>query len=490
MDPGRSSRLGLPVATPATPPAHELHASTTRDRLLLLSICVVALLLRLVVVWECAGAGLFSDMQEYYDRARHLIDHGQFYPDAFRPPAYPVFLAALALVFDDHLLIAVRVVQAVLGAASVALTGLLAQRMTGPRAGLIAAAIVAVYPAWLIYPVYIIAETVFTFLTLLGLWLWSRRGYWTAMLAGLVLSIAMQTRAVGIATIAGIAVASVVALVIPFVVRIRRGSSQTSLDETACTPLAMRLALLVVTFAIALAPWVVRNARLFDAFIPTDTASGWNFLLGNNPLATGRLELDQIPIVSQTYWSRATTDVLRSQIGMQAGMAFIRSNPRQAFMLALRKVGYLLGLEGREHAWTYSFHFHGRRSLAVVWAWGLAILISFPVLMIAALAGIFRPGSTRTSLGVTLIAVLVFAVLVHVGSFGESRFHLPWVPVLAVMASTLWAHRTPAPWSWPRRALFGASVFALVVLWASQAPDLLHRLALLAQSTGPIGLQY
>jgi hypothetical protein len=453
---------------------------------LLLFVCAAALLLRLVIVWECAGAGLFSDMQEYYDRARHLIEHGQFYPDAFRPPAYPVFLAALGLLFDDHLLIAARVAQAVLGAISVGLTGLLAQRLAGPRAGLIAAAIVAVYPAWLIYPVYLVAESLFTFLTLLGIWLWSQRTYWPAIVAGLVLSIAMQTRAVGLATVAGIAVGSIFALII----RVRRGSSEISPDETMWRPLALRLALLVLTFAIALAPWVVRNARLFDAFIPTDTASGWNFLLGNNPLATGRLELDQVSIVSQTYWSRATTDVQRSQIGMQAGMAFIRSNPLQASTLAVRKIGYLVGLEGREHAWTYSFHFHGMRSFTVVWAWGLAILISFPMVTIAALAGIFRPGSTGTPLGVTLVAVLIFAVLVHVGSFGESRFHLPWVPLLAVMASTLYTTRASAPWSWPRRAAFGTIVLALVVLWVSQAPDLLNRLALLATSTGPLGLPY
>jgi len=466
------------VTTPATVSLSDASSVSSRDRILLLTICLVALALRLLVVGACAGAGLFSDMQEYYDRARYLAEHGQFHPDAFRPPAYPMFLAAIALLFDDRTLIAARVVQAILGAASVGLTGLLALQWMG-RAGLVAAAIVAVYPAWLIYPVYLVAEPLFTFLTLLGIWLWTRRGAWNAILAGVVLSSAMQTRAVGIATVAGIAVASSIAVI-----------AHGRQDATAWKPMGSRLALLLATFALVLAPWVVRNARLFGEFIPTDTASGWNFILGNNPLATGRLELAQIPIVSQTYWSQATTDVQRSKIGIDAGMAFIRSHPGRSFVLALHKIGYLVGLEGREHAWTYSYHFHGRRSAAVVWAWGLGLLVSFPLVMIAALAGMFLPGRAGTPLGITLIVILMFVVLVHVGSFGESRFHLPWVPVLAIFASALWAPHARVAWSWPRRLFLGALVFALVILWITQAPDLLARLAVLARSTGPIGLPY
>lgn len=461
------------MATIATEPDDGALSSTARDRSLLLGVCAIALGLRLAVVWACTDAGLFSDMQEYYDRARHIVEHGRLHPDAFRPPAYPIFLAALALVFDDRMLFAARIVQAILGAASVAIAGLLARQMAGSGAGLVAAGILAIYPAWLIYPVYIVAESLFTFLTLLGLWLWTCRGYWTAIASGVVLAIAMQTRAVGVATIAGIAVAST----IPLLLRARERS-------------VARLALLLLACALTLAPWVVRNARLFGEFIPTDTASGWNFILGNNPLATGRLELDQIPIVSETYWSRATTDVERHKIGLEAGAAFIRSHPWQSFTLALRKIGYLVGLEGREHAWPYSYHYHGRRSFAVVWAWGLALLVSFPIVMLAGLAGMIRPRATSSTLHVTLIAVLVFAALVHVGSFGESRFHVPWVPVLAIMASTLCASRAGMPWSWPRRVSYGAIVLALVNLWISQAPDLLERLALLARSTGPAGLPY
>lgn len=421
-------------------------------------------------------------MQEYYDRAKYLVDHGQLNPDAFRPPAYPVFLAGLLRLFGDRAVIAARVVQAILGAVSIGLTGLIARQVAGPRATILAATIVAFYPAWLIYPVYLVAESLFTFLTLLGIWLWSLRRWWAVVMAGITLAIAMQTRAVGIATIAGLSIAAA----IDIVGGLRRPREHT---PTAPTTLAAQLTLLIVAFALAMTPWVGRNLSMFGRLIPTDTASGWNFLLGNNPLATGRLELDHIPIVAQQYWSRATTDVERSTIGMQAGMAFIRAEPGQSAALAVKKLGYLVGLEGREHAWTYSNHYHGRRSPAVIWMWGLAILISFPVLMIAAATGAFRPGLSRTTLGVALLATLVFVALVHIGSFGESRFHVPWIPVLAIFASRL---TVPLDRRWPllRRSVFALAMVTLISLWISQAPGLVHRLALLASSPTPLALPY
>jgi len=452
--------------------------------MLLLGVCLFGLLIRLVIVWQCADATLFSDMHEYYSRAIYLRDHGQLYPDAFRPPAYPTFLAGFVIVFGDRALLAARVAQAVLGAINIGLVGVLADRLAGARGGLAAALMLAVYPAWLLYPVYIMAETLFTFLTLSAIWLWSRRSYWTSALAGVALALSVQSRAVGIATIGGIAIAGALDAVADL------RSPQHGLAPDAWSRIAKRFALLATAFAFTLAPWIIRNAQMWGAFIPTDTASGYNFLLGNNPMATGRLEIDQLEAIGNKYWKQVVTDAERSAVGFSAGMAFIRAEPRAALLLTVRKLGYLMGLEGREHAWTYSYHFHGQRTAATVWIWGLALLISFPPIMLMALAGMFRPGTFTTSLGRTIVIVLIAATLVHLASFGESRFHVPWVPLLAVMAGTLWSPQSVAPWSWPRRAALAFVMTVLLLLWISQAPALLEQLALLASSPTPLQLPY
>lgn len=50
-------------------------------------------------------------------------------------------------------------------------------------------------------------------------------------------------------------------------------------------------------------------------------------------------------------------------------------------------MAYLWGLEGREHSALYSRDYFGSRSAGTVSIWAAAILPSFPLLVIAALAG-------------------------------------------------------------------------------------------------------
>jgi 4-amino-4-deoxy-L-arabinose transferase-like glycosyltransferase len=446
-------------------------------------ICAFGLLLRLAVLWSCLDVGLFSDMHDYQDRALYILQHGQLPPDAFRPPAYPLFLAGLYKVFGVHLL-APRLVQALLGTGVIALTFGLARRVAGQGASLAAAAVVALYPAWLLYPVYLMAENLFTFLTLLGIWLWAKARWWTALAAGLVLGVSVMTRAVGIATLAGLGVAAVWQIARPLELKARTNR------VTAAALTVLSLMCLLIGAAVALSPWVRRNHDRYGRAIVTDTASGYNFLLGNNPRATGRLELDDVQAVSETYWGLARDDAQRSEIGYEEGWKFIAANPLDATVLAVRKLGFLVGLEGREHAWAYGHHYQGRRSPDAVRAWGLAVLASFPVLMALALAGALRPGLAGTPVGLTVGMILLVATGVHLASFGESRFHLPWIPLLAVASARTFSAEPRTPWTRPRLILFVAVLVLLSTWWTVQAPAFLGQLAALAESPEPLGLPY
>ena len=48
---------------------------------------------RLAVAWGAADAGVFADMVQYDERARHLAATGALRPDALRGPGYPALLA-------------------------------------------------------------------------------------------------------------------------------------------------------------------------------------------------------------------------------------------------------------------------------------------------------------------------------------------------------------------------------------------------------------
>ena len=252
-----------------------------------------------------------------------------------------------------------------------------------------------------------------------------------------------------------------------------------------------RVTLVLAGVALALTPWVQRNYALYGRFVPTDSSSGFNVLLGNYPGATGRHPgIPAVEAAAQTYWGTARNDVERSDIGLQVARAFVKEHPAQAARLSLAKAGYLLGLEGREHAWGYSHHYQGRRAPSTVWAWGIAIIISFPLVMIAASVGLWRPGLTRNPLGVLILATLVCVVALHVASFGDSRFHLPWIPFLAMLAGRAFSGDAAERWTWPRRATLGLWLVCLVLVWRSQAPELLDVLPRLAASPVPLQLPY
>ncbi len=430
-----------------------------RRRLTLLALG--AFLLRLAVIAACSDAGLFADMRDYQARALHLLRHGTFYPDAFWPPIYPVFLAAVYAVAGVNLF-AVRLIQAGLGALSVALTFVLARRILSARTSLVAAAVVAVYPALVLLPVLVLSENVFVPLVLLGLWLGQRRERHAPFLAGIALATATLTRSVGWAAIAGVAVSLMA-------------------DRQERRQITRSLALLAAGCAVVMLPWAARNAALYGRpVVVLDTASGYNFLLGNNPRATGRLELDEVPVVIETSWGHARTDIERHEIGYDAGAAFIVQNPVRFAGLAVRKSQFLLGLEGREWAWLYSEKYFGPRAAATVKFWGIALLVSFPVLALAALIGLAAPGPLRGGAGVAIVSSLVAALLLHVVSFGESRYHVPWVPLLAIVAAR-GLEPSALKQSAPLRIVIVTVAAALLVLtWLDQLPALLARLSTLA----------
>ena len=99
------------------------------DRTALLLIFILALCLRLVFVLQIHYEP-FSDMAHYDEIARNLLEGKGFSSDgritAYRPPGYPFFVASVYSIFGSSP-VAVRVVQAILGAFTCCLAYFLAR---------------------------------------------------------------------------------------------------------------------------------------------------------------------------------------------------------------------------------------------------------------------------------------------------------------------------------------------------------------------------
>lgn len=420
---------------------------------------------RLAVSWASADAGVFADMAQDHERAVHLATNGSLYPDALRGPGYPALLALTYRLFGVSFWWA-RVANALVGGALALLTGWLARRAGAGERAWIASAIVALYPALVLSSVYLMPEGLYTLLAVLALLLVGHRSLGIAAAAGAVAGMAMLTRSVGVTLV-------VVAAAV---------QAWTVVTSAAAAKVAgARLAVFVGACALVLAPWLLFTTRVAGGPL-LDTTSGMNVLLGNHAGATGRLDMaDDLPL-RQAHVFGAASEADANARALRAGVAWAVNHPAASMRLAGAKLGYLFGLEGREHAWGYSAGYFGERRAATVMAWGGLLIASFPLLMAGAVLGLVRARGAWQPVHVALAAFVVATGALHVVSFGESRFHLPLVPVLAVAASLGVGPVTSIGKG--RLMLAGIVVAGLASAWVGQAPELLDALRALRAPDG------
>jgi 4-amino-4-deoxy-L-arabinose transferase-like glycosyltransferase len=238
----------------------------------LLWIFTAALALRLVVALAWAPSPV-ADAADYDRLARGLVE-GRGYvspsgqPTAWRPPLYPGFVAAVYAVAGEHPE-AVRVAQAVVGAASAALVYVLAFGLLGSGPAWLAGGLAAVDLASVFSVSRLLSEALFTFLLVLSVALVvralgtsGRRSRAWALGGGLALGLGALTR--------GALVLYPVALV-PVWLLARRGSGRALLA-------------VVFGFVLAISPWTIRNERALHAFVPVATQGGLTLWAGNHPL--------------------------------------------------------------------------------------------------------------------------------------------------------------------------------------------------------------
>ncbi len=254
-------------------PAPDRHL--TRGFLALWAVLVLALALRAAAVagrWE----QLSRDPDAYRLIAENLREHAVFsrsqagqsvQPTAFRPPLYPLLLAALAwqgqvtpaLVAGLHL---------VWGVLSVWLLWRVAQRWQLGAWSYLAALGVAVDPILLNQAAEVMTETTATLLAIAALLALTRMSQretpGSALLAGLMLGLATLCRPTFLIW------AALVCLWLTLTSRLQRRTIG-------------KVALVLVGVLLALLPWIVRNQLALGKPIVATTHGGYTLLLGNNP---------------------------------------------------------------------------------------------------------------------------------------------------------------------------------------------------------------
>lgn len=231
----------------------------------------VALVLRLALVAATFDTPLTLDAADFSGHGLSIAQ-GHGYPpsnrapaggaSAFRPPGYPVFLAAVYAAVGEEASPIARMVQALVGAIAAGLVGLIAGRLWGRRVGVVALGIAAFAPSLVVLGTAPVSEGLFVALVLgaVATALQARRSprplRW-ALATGVLVGLGELTRT------------NAAVLLIPL------GLAVWDVRPRWRARALLRPAVVVVAAALTVVPWTIRNALVFHAFVPVSTQVGY-----------------------------------------------------------------------------------------------------------------------------------------------------------------------------------------------------------------------
>ena len=207
------------------------------------------------------GAGFFSGKEHGW------IRDIPFYNSNLKPaPLYVIFVGVFQVFLPDHeAIIAIRLVQCLASIATAYLAFRLATIVSGvERAGLIAASLVALHPAFVAEPAQIGTETLYIFFLALGLWLYVNTiaglaAGWRSRRIGEASALALSAAAFGLATLT-----RGVSALFPFVLLLHLIwlSRRQILHNWRS-----RALLLLIVYAAVLSTWTIYNLVSWNRFI-------------------------------------------------------------------------------------------------------------------------------------------------------------------------------------------------------------------------------
>jgi hypothetical protein len=385
---------------------------TTQLVVLLVLVCAVGL-----AIWSGNTLRFFDEI-DYSKLAHSLLHQHAFAADnrltMFRPPGYPLVLAAIYQLVDSPM--AAKLVNCVALAASAYLVVRLSQRLYPCRAALAALAVLC-YPLFLYAASTLYPQTIGGFLLLaIILQLSDKQGRaWHAFAGGVL---------VGVLCLLIPSFLYILPLFGLYVMYERRSRLKT---------LLLHASMLGLGAAAIIAPWTIRNAIQFGAFVPISGNSGYNLALGNSAITPADRNTnlavtcpDFRPTQSEVEFNREMT---------HCAVAWMRANPGPAFVLYVQK---------------FLNYFNFRNELITPdqvkrWQEWLIFITYYPLLILALVRLFFWKRYPLSSLEVLLYVIYVGNAAVTAIFFTRLRFRIPFDLLLTAIDSAFVMYWLRAP---------------------------------------------
>ncbi len=402
--------------------AHSFARLERRERILLALAMLLGLTIRVAYVVATRHYRLAGDAPEYDAEgqliaAGHLfwtrLPYGILHAGAWKAPGYPAWVGAWYAMIGHHPT-GVKLAQAVIGCATIALTWLLARRLFSPRVAIAAAFLVAIYPLVWQYDALLYPEALATPLTVAILIViftgapTTRRAVTLGLMLGVALLLRPTSEFLVLAALAGWWVAA----------GWRRGIGLTALS--------VAVAVLVLT------PWMIRNAVVMHGFVPIsmqDSAlSGtFNSTVAHDPRAPYAWRADPPPIADLFDPHHPRSDVELRAALIHRGESYISSHPSSLLgAFFWNGLSRLWDIRRRSSS-LFEVPYEGRSTFV-----SEAGLDMYDVLLPLALIGLWR-ARRRRALVVGVAAMALGASVVFTVAAG-TRYRATIEPLIAVMA--------------------------------------------------------
>lgn len=261
----------------------------SRTALYLTALVIIGLALRL---WFTSVNAIdprlsAADDGDYYRRALHFAVTGAYLDDSWliRPPLHVFVFAALLrasiAIGDTSLGVPlIRAVQIGLSLLMIPMGYDLARRLFNAHAGLIFAALLAIWFPFVELPALILSEPLFLFCLLTHMWLlirWRDAQTWPWLAAsGIALGLAALTRSPAL-------YASVFVFLFILLTTLHK-NRESGQPRRAWIGRFIRLSIIFgVAMMLVIGPWTMRNYLVYGAFIPIDTLGPVNLWIGLHP---------------------------------------------------------------------------------------------------------------------------------------------------------------------------------------------------------------
>ncbi|MBU1007072.1 MAG: glycosyltransferase family 39 protein [Candidatus Omnitrophica bacterium] len=316
------------------------------------------------------------------------------------PPLYP-FICAGIYALTNHSYLAVQLFQIILSCLVVLAIYIIGKNVFNRKVGLLAAFLTTFHPGLMIYTIWKIHPLLLdSFLILLVVLVFlkacTKLSLWKAFLSGAIIGLTMLTR-------------STVGLFLPFGIAYLALSQNVNKKKL----LIFSCALLIST-ALIIAPWIVRNYSIHKQIIFT-TATGELLWRGNNIEASGSSYLVSGKTVTETMPKDLAekiygkSELVQRDVFMKEAFGFIKKNPDQAIKLFVKKF---------YHYWWFS----PQSGILYLKSWLSIYKIYYTIIIMLGGIGLYKAfciHDPRVLQGVCLLLLMLLAI-----SLAQSLFYV------------------------------------------------------------------